>query len=458
MSTAAVIQLAAVADQDWEIRGSPEEQERDIQWSLWKSEITKYQNYSRDIQEVELSSGVMYGGKASAVLTRYGDMIDMIIVELDLVGLLPADMVDASGDPYAYTGAYYSNAIAYTILKEYELEIGGTSTQKGTRENLWTYEELFLGSGRRLRDLIGRFDYSDDVELDMIEWSKTPQKLYVPLPFYNHAFGETSLALPMVALYKHDIKVKLSFAPLSECVSSVYRNSTSDPFDLHASLPKNSETSNTIQPSDLKARLLVSYVYISERERYAFSNNPLEYVIVQDQNMTASISAGAGNTQLQIHMSHPINYFDWRARQSNWATAAGRRRYSVGFKDAFDYSMYKADATLEYGDVTDFFTSVEFKFNSHNRFPVDVSPRFFKKLTSHLYAKSEFTGYEYLWCFAEKVYLYNPTSTCNFSRIDNITIKFTHPPSMQAMDFFFHASNYNVAIVEDGMFGVQFSS
>ena len=267
----------------------------------------------------------------------------------------------------------------------------------------------------------------------------------------------------MCALYKHDIKVKMGFNQLSECVNVVYKdNDANDPDDpwllAENRLPINGETNAQIMNADLRARLIVSFVYITQRERDIFLQDTVNYVITQDQNLSTNIQANATSTRFQVQMSHPVTFFDWRARQTNWATAAGRRRFSVGFRDRFDYSIYKADANFEYGTVQELFTSAHFKFNSHDRFPTDVAPIWFRRLMPALTARNQFTGYEYLWPFSIKIVDYNIDSTSNFSRIDTTFLELVHPPNLPACDLYFHAQNYNGAFAEEGMWAVNFSS
>ena len=194
---------------------------------------------------------------------------------------------------------------------------------------MWTYEELFSDVGRRLRDMIGRFDYSDSVEDEMAEWSSKQQKIYVPIPFYISAYGESSLAWPMVALTRHDIKIKLSFNSLADCVVTVYKDNgaaATDPYKFDATLPLSAETNVTLTKNDLNARLLVSYVYISDEERDAFTDNELQYLIVQDQNHVESVPAAASQATFQLHFSHPISWLDVACRPVDWNRAAGGRR------------------------------------------------------------------------------------------------------------------------------------
>lgn len=456
MASASIIQIAAVGPQNAIIYSSPER-------TLWKAAHVRYTNFSQDIQEVELTQGVAFDGKASANLVRYGDLVKGIIIEYTLPALLPAALVDGVGDPHPVIEAYWVNGIGFALTKEAEAEIGATTIQKLTSENMWTYEELFNDAGRRLRDMIGRFDYSDTVEDEMIEWSSKQQKIYVPIPFYISAYGESSLAWPMVALTRHDIKIKLSFNSLADCVCSVYKPTAaataSDPYLFDPTLPLSAETNVSLTKNDLTARLLVSYVYISDEERDAFTDNELQYLIVQDQNHVESVSASQSQATFQLHFSHPVSWVDVVCRPVNWNTSAGRRRYSVGFKDRFDYSMKVVDASLPlYGDAEHFFTEMDLKFNSHSRLPSGVAPRFYQQYQPYEHARSIFTGFQYLWAFALKIFDFNPTSTANMSKIDNVTAYFKFATGIPASEILYHANSYNQILIKRGMLGLRFSS
>jgi hypothetical protein len=160
---------------------------------------------------------------------------------------------------------------------------------------------------------------------------------------------------------------------------------------------------------------------------------------------------------IKLFFNHPCPYIDFHIRPTNWNTAAGRRRFSVGYKDYFDYSLYVPDAALPFGDIADPVNIVQLQLNSHNRLPNDLHANFLRLYQPLQNAKSIFTGFEYLYCFAVNVFTWNPTSTLNFSKIDHAVLNLVYNRGLPPSEVVIHVSNYNQMIVKNFTSGVRFS-
>lgn len=454
MTSAAVIQVLAFGPQDKVIRKNPE-------FTIWKAAHIRYTNYSTDWQDVAFQNSVKFGAnKATAQFVRYADLIEATMLELTLPAISGYQEKNASDEDVPVIGAYWVNAIGFAAIKEVKFEIGGTEIDTLTTEDLFMYDELFNEEGRKLGELIGKFDYSSDVEKKMIEFASRERKLYIPLPFYNYVYGEKSLAVPICSLTRHELKIHVAFNPLAECCVSVFKEVDDDdlPYELSDHLPIDETTSTTIDSSALEARLLVSYVYITDDERDAFTDQELHYLIVQNQHMPISVVAGSTRSNPIMSLAHPVTFQTWRFRPSDWATEDGRRRYSVGFKDRFDYSMKveSDDATLVWEDAQDPFKAVQLKFNNSNRWPQEVDPVWYRLFQSQNYAKCKFKGFEYLYCYAAKVFEYNPTSTANYSKIDNMSFHLEWQDDIPQGECHVQVANYNQIIIRKGLLGMRF--
>ena len=454
MTNAAVVQVLASGPQDKVIRKNPE-------FTIWKAAHIRYTNYSTDWQDVSFQNTVKFGAnKVTAQYVRYADLIESTLIELTLPALSGYAETNASDEEMPVLGAYWVNAIGFAAIREVTFEVGGTPVDTLTTEDLFMYDELFNEEGHKLGELIGKFDYSATVEKDMIEFASRERKLYIPLPFYNYIYGEKSLAVPICAMTRHELKIHVAFNSLADCCVSVYKETDDDdlPYELSTHLPTDQSTSTTIDSTGIEARLLVSYVYISDAERDAFTEQELHYLIVQNQHMDVSVVAGSTRDQPPMSLAHPVTFQTWRWRPTNWNTEEGRRRYSVGFKDRFDYSMKvtSSDDALVWEDVQDPFTAVNLKFNNNNRFPAEVDPVFFRKFQPQNYAKSVFKGFEYLYCFAAKVYEYNPTSTANYSKIENMSFYIEWQTDIPQGELKIQVANYNQIIIRKGLLGLRF--
>jgi hypothetical protein len=451
----ALLQLAAIGTQDLAIRGT----QPDV--TLWKSTYLKVAQYCTDYEEIEFNGTVGFSQRVTADLTRYADLVTGIYLELVLPSIgAPSTLVDASGNSYPVSGAYWTNAIGFGAIQQATLVIGGAEIDNIYTEQFWFYEEMFQGSGLRMRELIGRFDYSSTIEDSMISFASSKQTLFVPIPFYFSLYRETSLSLPICALDNQQVQVKITFNDLTDLACTVYKtSSSSSTYHLSTLTPYNNTNSATLASSDLSGRLFVSYVYLNDDERLKFKANQLDYIILQNQRATDTISnANQTSASLKVYFNHPSTFIAMRIRPTAWNTSGGRRRYSIGFKDRFDYSGYVTNSAYTYGDVTDPILTMDLQLNGHSRWPSTISTKFQRLLMPMISARSLFTGYEYLFAFANKIFESTTTSTLNFSKIDNITINLTFMTSLPASDVFMNVANFNVYTVKDAGSGLKYAA
>lgn len=291
----------------------------------------------------------------------------------------------------------------------------------------------------------------------MIEFSSKPRELYVQLPFFfNKYFLEKGLAIPLISLTYHELKLKLSFATVADVTCVVKKGANPDFPDKWylvesgpQSTPINTATGQPLQSTDLNCKLLITYIYLDVDERNKMSQDDSELVVTILQRQQNTISTqGVTQDSLKLYFNHPSNYIMWVIRPQNYRTEAGRRRYSVGFKDLFDYSAKRADTTLPYGDVGDAIQSATLKLNSHERWPEYMGASFFRVLQPQLKCESIPSAYLYLFCFCSAFGTWNPTSTLNFSRIEHtqLDFKYNNPSGspIQPSDIIIFVESYNL--------------
>ena len=429
--------------------------------TLFKSQHKRYTNFAEDFEENDFSSGTVgFGQRVSANVSRYGDLVSDVLLEVTLPAIeAPASVLDASGVAVADAdkAAYWVNAIGYAIVSEVEIEIGGTEVDTLYSEWMFLWEELTQRPGARLQEQIGKFSFSADVEEDMIEFASQERKLFVPLPFwFNKYFMEHGLSIPLIALTYHEIKIKVSFRPLSECSCVVRRDTDAtwgEFWALTTSTPVNTASGSALAASDMDARLLVSYVYLDQEERQAFASVQHEYLITTVQRQMHSItSANAKSDQIKLYFNHPSNALVWMVRPTDFANL--RRRFSVGHKDRFDYSLKVEDDSVGvWGDVTDAVSSASLTLNGHSRFPDNLPGLFFRQVQPALKWPNTPAGYTYLFTFSAIGGVWNPTSTLNMSRIDHVQLELKYGDSIPTSDVIVFNEAYNLLVIKDGMGG-----
>lgn len=480
---------------------------KDPNFTLFKTSHNKYTNFSEDYEWQDMNGVISFGAqKAPATISRYGDLITDIHLWVSLPAIRgPADgawnleeegvpaqgvqgqpgYVPAVPPKYYKSSAYWVNAIGYALIEEVSLEIGSQDIDTLYSDYLLLWEDLTQRPGARVREAVGRFDFTDSVEDDMIEFASKERQLFVQIPFFfNKYFLEKGLALPLISLTYHEIKVKISFAKIEDvaCVVVCHpdhpeyddedkdkylliENSVSYPGRLAniSPIPVNVKTGNTLQSTELVAKLLVTYIYLDVEERTTFTQADHEMIVTTLQRQQNSIATpGLTQDSLKLYFNHPSNFIMWVVRPHNYKTYAGRRRYSVGYKDRFDYSAKVQNPKLPWGDVADPVTHATLKLNSHERWPENMTANFFRVIQPQLKFENIPSTYLYVFCFSIAGGVWNPTSTLNFSRIEHtqLDLKYHNIPGspIQPSDILIFVESYNLLVIKQGMGGLRFSN
>ena len=166
------------------------------------------------------------GGKSTVVITRNGDLVTKMWLKTT---------VTASG------GNWVDN-LGYAIIKSVELQVGGTKIDK--HYGRWMHVWSQLTRTAEHADAFTAIVSPGDLVADQVV------SLYVPLQFF--CCRNDGLALPLIALQYHDVRLNLNLIL----------------FLMYA-------LSNTT--------LLVNYVYLDSEERKRFAQASHEYLIEQLQ-------------------------------------------------------------------------------------------------------------------------------------------------------------------------------
>jgi hypothetical protein len=121
--------------------------------------------------------------------------------------------------------------------------------------------------------------------------------LYVPLLFWF--CRNPGLALPLIALQYHEVKINIDFRPIGECLWAVT--------GLGAGAKS---VSQAYQQSLVAASLYVDYIFLDTDERRKMAQNPHEYLIEQLQ-FTGDESVGSSSNKIKLNFNHPCKELIW---------------------------------------------------------------------------------------------------------------------------------------------------
>jgi hypothetical protein len=290
---------------------------------FFKVVYRRHTNFSVEPVQQTWNGAADFGRTVTCNINRNGDLITNMYV----VVKLPVTLVNST----IYKSWGYVNRLGHALISNVKIEIGGSKIdeQYGDWLNIWYELTHKVGQERGYAKMIG-----DVPELtDITTITKPAYNLYIPLQFWFNR--NNGLALPLIALQYHDVRITLAFRAFNECIN--YTQNTEPP---------------VVSMTD--SFLLIDYVYLDSEERKRFAQASHEYLIEQLQ-FTGSESWNSANLKLRLNFNHPSKYLVWAPHSSlhntrnnwvvhstngNWEAARERFAIIIGciFLYGFDYS------------------------------------------------------------------------------------------------------------------------
>ena len=420
------MQLVAYGAQDIYLTGNP-------QITFFKVVYRRHTNFAVESIEHTFNGQADFGKRVTATISRNGDLIQQMYLEL----VMP--VIGNDGQRWTY-------GVGNALVKQAEIEIGGQliDRQYGDWMNIWT--ELTIPAGKRAGydNMVGNKAPTGTNQIGALTAGVVVQRLYVPLQFWFNR--NPGLALPLIALQYHEVKLNLELRSAGELVNIAAPDNT----------------------TGLGCKLYVDYIYLDTDERRRFAQVSHEYLIEQVQ-FTGSESIGAteASKNVTLNFNHPVKELIW-AHVLTASTAVE----AVNGNRWFNYSGNTAD-----GADVDSFTSALLQLNGHDRFSVRYA-EYFRKVQNYehhtrcprvgkdLDADDARNQYIYSYSFALSPEEHQPSGTCNFSRIDNAVLQLKYGADTSAgikaqtlgMNLNVYAVNYNVLRIMSGMGGLAYSN
>ena len=413
-----LMQLVAYGAQDVFLTGKPE-------ISFFKVVYRRHTNFAIEAIEQTINGTIKPGNRLTSTVSRNGDLISNMYLEVDL------------GDVNSIDTKKFYNSLGHTLIEYVELEIGGQRIDKQYGEWMEILSELTLPEEKRqgFKEMIGRRDAY------MANGSKLESnKLFIPLQFFF--CRNPGLALPLIALQYHEVKINLKLRDVGD-FSSFTNNNELTNFDV---------------------KLYVDYVYLDTTERRRFAQMQHEYLIEQLQHTGP---ADPSDTTQRLNFNHPVKELVWVFRKSgaepmNFSWNGGGNYVSYGNVDgigAENFPGYSAiDPTLS-SYSSDWFSTMKLQLNGHDRFS-ERDVRYFRLVQPYQHHSRVPSKHVYVYSFSLNPEAHQPSGTCNFSRLDNVSMKFNHGGnSVTGNDeLLVYAVNYNVLRIMSGMGGLAYSN
>ena len=467
-----LMQLVAYGAQDIYLTGNP-------QITFFKVVYRRHTNFSIESIEQTFNGTADFGKKVSATIARNGDLLHRVLLQVKLSSIT----TDATN--------YYKWVawLGEKLLKHIDIEIGGQRIDRHYGEWLHIWSQLTLNSSQETgyKRMVG---HTPDLLTPTTGTASTlpSTTLYIPLQFWF--CRNPGLALPLIALQYHEVKINIEFNDLSDCLM---KYSTTVPADFAQVSLANTNVMES-------ASLWVDYIYLDTDERRRFAQLSHEYLIEQLQypgEETVSVTSN----KIKLAFNHPVKELVWVVQRQTNIDA----KQSFNYTSSYDGTILSQDNVLGNNILHSVKNSLEtttnlalqfisnmedtgvnncslakLQLNGQDRFAERDGDYFNIVQPYYHHTRTPAPGIN-IYSFGLKPEEHQPSGTCNFSRIDNANLFLTINSSSLLSDLprvttggaitenssqtsganakvRIYAVNYNVLRIMSGMGGLAYSN
>ena len=422
------IQLLSVGKQDKYLIGDPE-------ITFFKSVYRRHSNFSIETKEETFFGNLGFGEKSTCKLHKDGDLISGMMLHIQLGSLNITTQNSTGCGDTEDTVFSWVNSIGHAIFEYIEIEIGGSLIDRhyGEWYEIWMELTQSLDKKMGYYKMIGK---KSNAGYSYNSFTKSIE-LLVPLQFwFCKRFG---LALPVLALTEHEIKINVKWRRLSQLWIT----------------NKNGQKPKKI-PS-FKAKLLVDYVFLDIPDKVKFVRKNNYYLIEQLQLEEESFRKTAKTPRIKLHFYHPIKELVWVIQRSDVTTSV-KDSDSDGYNDTYGNDWFNFTKSLKWDDNSDFFDSARLTLDRSERFRW-LPSSYFRLYQPYKYHSCIPDNLIYTFSFALRAEEYQPTGSCNFSNFENkiLELDLRSTPDVEDYTVKIYATNHNILVVSRGQAGLVFS-
>jgi len=403
-----LMQLVAIGAQDVHLTGNP-------QISYFKFMYHRYTNFAIESIEQSFNGNLDFGTITTANISRKGDLVKNMYLEIELPEL--------NDTPTEWRG--YMNSVGYGIINYIELDIGGTIIDKQYSQWMDIYNEL---TDQLNDELVNRYNTVLSLKQNFYQ-----KKIWIPLKFWFNR--NPGLALPLIALQYHEVKINISLRELKDIVKS--------------------DSNSFVLDKDLKivsSKLWIDYIFLDNDERRIMTQNKHEYLITQVQLTEHSLTSSS----TEITHKFPLNFYHPVKEMVFVITDVSNN--TSNYETGNNWLTYTSNAS----NNSDTFKTAKLQINGQDRF-AEREAIFFRSLNTYQYHSRTPRKHIYVYPFCLYPEDDIPSGSCNFSRIENsnLVVKFDKTNMIGGIPngkILIYAINYNILQITQGMAGLLYSN
>jgi len=450
-----LLQLVAYGAQDVYLTGNP-------QITFFKVVYRRHTNFAIEAIQQTFNGTAGYGQTVNCQISRNGDLINRVYLQVSLP--------KTTGTRTLTTGTRYVNYVGLRLIKSVLIEIGGQQIDKHYSDWLYIWNELSLPRGKRYG-----YDTMVGADKDFTTFNNTT--LYIPLEFWF--CRNVGLALPLIALQYHEVKIKIDFETKANCAFDlVDTDATADGAATIANVPDITDMS-----------LWVDYIFLDTDERRRFAQLSHEYLIEQLQFTGTETLNNNANNRIKLNFNHPCKELVWVAKPKFDKKASWYNYTNIDNVDLTKDGLVDVLPKSTSNYITDFTTSnymfgynfatagtpslnastpfadAILQLNGNDRFSVRDGAYFSYVQPYQHHTNIPSNPGISVYSFALKPEDHQPSGTLNMSRIDTATLMITtkdvskYTTGSTTFDGInIYAVNYNVLRILSGMGGLAYSN
>jgi len=436
-----LLQLVAYGAQDVYLTGNP-------QITFFKVVYRRHTNFAMEAIEQSFNGNNNLGSRVSVLITRNGDLIHRVYFNAKITNSKALGTTTSNGVALV---PYFGQK----LLKTIELEIGGQRIDKHYSEWLYIWNELSMTAGKKdgYKLMVG----GDVKNRSVFLAAQDSYEVCVPLEFWF--CRNVGLALPLIALQYHEVKINIEYANASDMIDKTSTNfcnaieegNTKTDDGITSNLTVLTDNNSTLggTAADLKLEnvsMWVDYIFLDTDERRRFAQLSHEYLIEQLQfTGTDTITASAdvnSMKSIRLNFNHPVKELVWTIH--NETAGSYWNNYSDSVSNTYDVAQNPV-------------LRAKLQLNGNDRF-AERKGDYFSVVQCYQHHENTPSVYNQginVYSFSLKPEDHQPSGSLNMSRIDTAVLSLS---SSVAGTISVYAINYNVLRILSGMGGLAYSN
>ena len=412
-----LLQLVAQGAQDTLLTGNP-------QMSFFRDSYKRHTNFAMQTIQQMLNGEPQQGMESTKIqIARIGDLVQEVYLEGTTLETF------ANDKDHMY--------IAERMISSVTLSIGGQQIDKHYQRWWRLFSELYNNRATKI-------NYENMVNNGNTAIVRPKNKVILPMIFF---FNRTpALALPLLCLQYSTVELAIKWGP---------------------------EYNTFFDQTPGSTKCWANYIYLDDAERKLLTSGPQQYLIEQVQTKLLQTYATIGPHDTNLEFRHPVKEIIWCCPNTEVAEDTESAVWNMTLfqtltahtgptaNGSCPHDMAGGVVMVDRGwseDTNGPLESASIKINGQD-VAVPQGGKYYNSVQSYYHHTGSPCPGVYSYSFALHPERHQPSGTCNFSRVDNVSLKFnlisTSTDNNNIMVF---ATNYNLLNIGSGMGNLGFGN